>query len=208
VTAGFGRVTVGTGTCAGTDVPLIWSCGLASYGGGDGCTCGCGAHDPDCSGASSAACAANGCATAGSCAKTCADVAGSDNARCADTPAGWTCSPLYYRDGTICDCGCGAPDPDCLETTAEACDYCNDPGSCTTDCTDIDELDNSTCDIPGWTCDPGSYSDGTLCDCGCGVVDPDCRDQTGTSCQRCAETGSCATTDCSQIDAQLNSICD
>ena len=26
----------------------------------------------------------------------------------------WTCDPHYFADNATCDCGCGAPDPDCL----------------------------------------------------------------------------------------------
>jgi hypothetical protein len=26
----------------------------------------------------------------------------------------WTCNAMYFNDKTICDCGCGAPDPDCI----------------------------------------------------------------------------------------------
>jgi hypothetical protein len=28
----------------------------------------------------------------------------------------WTCNPHYYADNATCDCGCGAPDPDCLSS--------------------------------------------------------------------------------------------
>ncbi|MFZ4579909.1 MAG: hypothetical protein ACOYOB_16085 [Myxococcota bacterium] len=43
----------------------------------------------------------------------------------------WQCPLYYYADGQACDCGCGAPDPDCKDakllvfgcpTTATACD--------------------------------------------------------------------------------------
>ncbi len=40
----------------------------------------------------------------------------------------------------------------------------------------------------GWNCSPAYYNDGSDCDCGCGVLDPDCA--TG-----CAEPG-CEATDC------------
>ncbi|MGK4008982.1 serine protease [Sorangium sp. So ce1036] len=33
---------------------------------------------------------------------------------CGPTPPGhWVCSSLWYAEGAHCDCGCGAPDPDC-----------------------------------------------------------------------------------------------
>jgi len=30
-------------------------------------------------------------------------------------PAAWTCEGRRFEDGAQCDCGCGAPDPDCLD---------------------------------------------------------------------------------------------
>ena len=42
-------------------------------------------------------------------------------------------------------------------------------------------------DGAGWTCDPSYYDDGFYCDCGCGVVDPDCADASIASCDFCDE---------------------
>lgn len=38
----------------------------------------------------------------------------------AKPPGEWTCVEAYYDDET-CDCGCGAPDPDCTMSTFEGC---------------------------------------------------------------------------------------
>lgn len=48
------------------------------------------------------------------------------------------------------------------------------------------------CGPAGWTCAPSYY--GTLdgCDCGCGILDPDCLDSTSASCEFCDDAGSCA----------------
>lgn len=47
-------------------------------------------------------------------------------------PAQWACSPSYFRSGDGCDCGCGAPDPDCGTAACTApgcsalgCQYCH-----------------------------------------------------------------------------------
>lgn len=63
-----------------------------------------------------------------------------------DAPAQWTCAPEYYGDHT-CDCGCGVFDIDCADATVDACDYCDDAGSCSImGCPGtIDPEDNSTC---------------------------------------------------------------
>ena len=47
-------------------------------------------------------------------------------------PAGWTCPAQYYGATDGCDCGCGILDPDCATATIDACQYCNDSGSCST----------------------------------------------------------------------------
>lgn len=58
-----------------------------------------------------------------------------------------------------------------------------------------------------WTCDSSYYGAGDGCDCGCGEVDPDCLDPTAGSCDYCGETGSCALTDCSNLDPANNGTC-
>ncbi len=70
----------------------------------------------------------------------------------------WRCGAASWGDGGACDCGCGAPDPDCKGTTADFCSRCFLNGSCScpkldgcafTDCPGlIDPLDNSVCKKP------------------------------------------------------------
>jgi cysteine-rich repeat protein len=53
-------------------------------------------------------------------------------------PATWSCDPSYYDEGghpsAYCDCGCGAPDPDCARSLpVYGCDLgqsCNASGEC------------------------------------------------------------------------------
>lgn len=44
----------------------------------------------------------------------------------------WTCSPQYFADNSTCDCGCGAPDPDCLvkDRAGAAQPMCDHWGKC------------------------------------------------------------------------------
>jgi len=63
-------------------------------------------------------------------------------------PPEWTCDLDAYTDGATCDCGCGAPDPDCADEMATSCDECNGAGSCAegdADCAGIEADDNATC---------------------------------------------------------------
>jgi len=46
-----------------------------------------------------------------------------------------------------------------------------------------------------WSCDRRFYDDG-LCDCGCGVVDPDCPSNDVSACEECDGEGSCSTVAC------------
>ena len=47
------------------------------------------------------------------------------------------------------------------------------------------------------------------CDCGCGVIDPDCANGSAASCAYCDDLGSCSYAGCpGQIDAGDNSTCD
>jgi cysteine-rich repeat protein len=69
---------------------------------------------------------------------------------------------------------------------------------------------SSTCKHEsGWTCDPSYRGAGDgLCDCGCGLPDPDCADNTPAACTFCDDTGSCAAASgCGSIDALDNSRC-
>lgn len=59
-----------------------------------------------------------------------------------------------------------------------------------------------------WTCSSDKYGDGTSCDCGCGVSDPDCEDTRVESCDNCFQSGSCASWLCpSNVVADDNSQC-
>jgi hypothetical protein len=69
---------------------------------------------------------------------------------------------------------------------------CIDPGRMcdgSADCTDgSDEFPvNGSC---GWICDPQWYDDGIFCDCGCGIVDPDCASSEAAACEFC-DGGGC-----------------
>lgn len=70
-------------------------------------------------------------------------------------PEAWTCFEVYFSDGA-CDCGCGAPDPDCPDATLDPCEFCGPTleGYCVMtesfECGDVElaqlnPLDNSTC---------------------------------------------------------------
>lgn len=66
-------------------------------------------------------------------------------------PPEWQCNRGIYHANDGCDCGCGAPDPDCADSTRESCDTCHVEGSCglnVVGCGDIDPVDNATCIVP------------------------------------------------------------
>jgi hypothetical protein len=66
------------------------------------------------------------------------------------------------------------------------------------------------CGICGWNCNAAYYGTNDGCDCGCGIVDPDCADSTSASCAYCNNLGSCDTTfqGCPGIIGTLdNSVC-
>ncbi len=80
-------------------------------------------------------------------------------------PTSWTCYTGYYGAGDGCDCGCGAVDPDCGGSTAGLCDYCSNSGACSSSCSDIDPVDNSTCGGGGGvTCNNNVVEGGEVCD--------------------------------------------
>jgi hypothetical protein len=177
-----------------------WRCSGAYYEDGATCDCGCGAPDPDCDpNYTSGNC--DNCNLPGSCGVgTCpSNISSADNSTC-DVPGAWTCLQNRYGDGTNCDCGCGALDPDCWHRGRIACYRCQNTGGLCgsgTECPRyIDVTDNSRCVVEGWNCSADAYSDGTSCDCGCGIADPDCDGDAITDCDTCHLPGSCGTDDC------------
>src|SRR5262249_17980909 len=88
------------------------------------------------------------CPTDGCTAGICSHLQSDNSAVCKiQAPSSWTCSRGYYADG-VCDCGCGALDPDCMSANEKDCIYCNSTGSCSTapSCPGTISLtDNSTC---------------------------------------------------------------
>jgi hypothetical protein len=185
-----------------------YSCPVDTWG-DNLCDCGCGEPDLECLSPLVGAC--DTCTSAGSCAQTdCLEIDFDDNSQCAASNPTWTCPLTTFGDGD-CNCGCGSVDPDCTSDYVGACDYCDDTGSCdgSTDCIGIALDDNGACiqGAPTWTCTPGFYGAVDGCDCGCGVVDPDCSDQTEFDTCFCG-TGSCSSADdCASVDPSNNSQC-
>ncbi len=127
---------------------------------------------------------------------------------CEGTPTAWTCDPSQFNGGAGngCDCNCGMLDPDCDLMPAEPDEGCMAGETCN---------DSSGACVPAaWTCDVDYFDTGLSvdCDCGCGVLDPDCADATSASCDYCNDIGSCAESaaDCASapINATNNAICD
>lgn len=177
--------------------PPGWTCDEAYLGDGL-CDCGCGGLDVDCGDARATSCDYCSCPGA---LDDCSLINPSNNGAC---DAVWTCDSLAFADGATCDCGCGAYDPDCTSGALTACEACG-TGSCAdAECGNVHPTQNALCAAPStWTCAGAAWSDGT-CDCGCGVVDPDCSG--GAVCLRCA-AGSCATSDCSNVNPDDTSTC-
>jgi hypothetical protein len=72
-----------------------------------------------------------------------------------------------------------------------------------------DDASSSTGEPGDWTCYFEFYDNDDGCDCGCGIVDPDCADATVDSCTYCSQLGSCgAPGGCpSNIDPDNNAVC-
>jgi hypothetical protein len=174
--------------------PRLWTCEENVYGDGT-CDCGCGAQDVDCPSLSVDDC--ERCSFGCSFSSCPGNIYPDNNPFCTVVPAGWWCAPRFYGDGMVCHCGCGMIDPDCNPTEPDSCDRCNAAGSCSAqDCPGtISTVDIGACMQPEppeeWTCEGSSYGDGVDCDCGCGVVDVDCRGATPAACDRCGPCGAC-----------------
>ena len=178
-----------------TTAPLGWTCDARLYRDGTQCDCGCGFRDPDCSDNELAACET--CDSPGSCShQPCpGTIDPASTARCyvPKPPPEWHCDANLYADAKFCDCGCGAPDPDCRINTPDSCERC----TCGFDCAAaVDPTDITKCapPPPGWTCLPEAYANFT-CDCGCGAMDIDCLPN--LYCEYC---NGCAKGYCGRID--------
>ncbi len=202
-----GTCTSGTCSKLGACVPAGWTCDPVGYNGDGVCDCNCGIADPDCS---TANLPIQGCKPGELCGdgKTCSKGA----------PTGWTCEPSYFDETgskvpwvANCDCGCGAPDPDCADPKMEvvgcgagfACNADGTCGACQPKC------DGKTCgpDGCGKTCGVCADPASPICQLG-NCVDKckaQCADHTcgpdgcGGSCGTCKGGESCAVGHCQKL---------
>jgi len=178
--------TFDTSACTGA-----WTCNPAYYGTSDGCDCGCGILDPDCVDATVASC--DWCDDVGGCSTTCGDINPTNNATCIASVCG---------DGAIT----GAEDCDGANLGGETCLSLGFTGG-SLSCTNC-AFDTSACTGTGWTCNPAYYGTNDGCDCGCGILDPDCADATVASCVWCGDAGACSSDfTCSDINPANNATC-
>jgi hypothetical protein len=200
-TGGAATGGAATGGASGIVVPVGWTCPASHYHSGDGCDCGCGVIDPDCSATVLAYLDPYSCRTAalpGSCAASAqfpnSTIKVDDYSKCyAPPPSAWVCDAAAYYDD-LCQAGCGLADPGCATQPNR---YCGWLGSCTYwgyywnrnasnyGCNYISSADSSTCSPavpPAWSCAPNLYNDG-ICDCGCGAKDPDCSSLSRSVCE-------------------------
>ena len=129
---------------------------------------------------------------------------------CVPPPPEWSCDEIHWNTEDGCDCGCGAFDPDCADESADVCQFCAEEGACSSSCADIDPNDNTGCTadhVPEeWTCSGSFYGTSDGCDCGCGVLDPDCEDATAGACDYCMVSGACSSS-CDELDPDNNAEC-
>eukprot|EP00727_Mastigamoeba_balamuthi_P011836 m51a1_g7275 putative adp-ribosylation factor-like protein 6 (1228) ;mRNA; r:241279-255575 len=137
-----------------------WYCNKTSYNNNQ-CDCNCGAPDPDCDGSTSTGCGAGStCDQAGRCVEL-------------DWSKKGVCKASNYWQYDGCQCECGSViDPDCFVDTAPA-SVCNSKSITYGQCNSGSIGAGSFCtDL--WKCDASQYNDGMVCNCGCGLPDPDC----------------------------------
>ena len=172
--------------CVDPDIPAAWTCGSSRYWDGV-CDCGCGVKDLDCTRTTFPDECVAGCYP---------DPTDTTKCRAIEVPPTWNCDQGRYAD-RICDCGCGAQDYDCPDTT--------DVAACVRGCIP-EALDTTQCmalDVPTtWSCPVDTFGD-HVCDCGCGAEDYDCPSNTLDACQTvaCAPLDPADTTRCIPIPA-------
>jgi hypothetical protein len=219
------------GSCAG-------SCGGASPDGSCFCDEGCAALG-DCCADVCTQCTLDSCGTLCDTDADCAagERCNFTTGECQPAVLGWSCSISFFGTDDGCDCGCGIVDPDCADASVASCEFCAGTGSCNdAGCPgNIDALDNATCasddciadddcaadeacdettgvciNITAWTCNDAFFASNDGCDCGCGLVDPDCATASAGSCEFCTNIGSCnedGSTCPGNIDPANNSDC-
>lgn len=130
-------------------------------------------------------CGADGCG--GSCG-SCAD-GGTCNTDGKCVPASWLCLDIYYADGSLCDCSCGAPDPDCKAIAlTKGCPLATSCEASTGVCKVPFCTHNGDCKAPQWCV--GHYSVGKGQQKGiCALPNPQAL-ATGSS---CTTNNACAT---------------
>jgi len=177
----------------GSRPPSAWTCDAAAWGDGAACDCACGALDPDCL---QLVLPVVGCADGGRC--------GAHGACIAGPPPGWACPDWRYGDGAVCDCDCGAGDPDCgsAELPVQGCvgvSRCSLDGACLP-C--APSCDDKACGSDGCGGSCGACLDPTLPYCAAGACVgacvPDCApghgcgpDGCGGSCGGCEAGATC-----------------
>eukprot|EP00727_Mastigamoeba_balamuthi_P011793 m51a1_g7236 hypothetical protein (1904) ;mRNA; r:85545-94889 len=193
---GAGSVCDQTGRCVALDWSRYGVCSPSNYWQYDGCQCECGSViDPDC---------LDYTAPVTQCEESLFQPACKlfqDGPFCVDQ---WKCNRSLYNDGKVCNCNCGAPDPDC------------DNHSLDTDCMNNFICMDMLCVAPReWKCNPDWYNSKDECDCECGAYDPDCDIATKevlncSAGQVCNYDGKCVAPGCGndRVDLSLNEQCD
>lgn len=108
-------------------------------------------------------------------------------------PPEWECGAEFYAASDGCDCECGAPDPDCMDT-AQLVFGCGLTHAATD--TNRSQCSAGVCVQPAtWTCTAAQFNDGTACNCNCGGSDIDCENlEPVTGCQAaefCSTSSTC-----------------
>eukprot|EP00727_Mastigamoeba_balamuthi_P011800 m51a1_g7242 hypothetical protein (486) ;mRNA; r:111256-113941 len=141
-------------------VPQGWYCNASRYHDGN-CDCNCGAGDVDCNTNFTSDCPPGSvCDPTGLCVEVDWEERGLCNA-----------SNYWQYDGCQCECG-SVVDPDCLDSTA-AVFQCSPGVSLAQPLCNFAPGDAPYC-ADKWTCNSSMYNDGEVCNCQCGVQDPDC----------------------------------
>jgi hypothetical protein len=95
---------------------------------------------------------------------------------CGDDGCGGTCGTCKDPAKPFCDTLVGKCGATCIpECLGKNCGDDGCGGVCGT-CAGDTDCSEGHCTAKGWTCKPGWYAAGDSCDCGCGVLDPDCAD--------------------------------